>query len=197
MKLTETQQAAVSHRGSNLIVSASAGSGKTEVLARRCFGLITDRAQPCPLDRLLVVTFTRAAAAELRSRVGRMLREAAPHEADHAVRQHLRRQQVLIETAEIGTIDAWCGRLVREHFAETESGIDPGFEVLGSEQAMLLRRETADRLFDWVCTSSDELAAAARDWMRRDMRPDSDLLRRMVLALKPLSRTSRQSAAVV
>ena len=183
MNLTETQQAAVTHRGSNLIVSASAGSGKTEVLARRCLDLVADRTQPCPLDRLLVVTFTRAAAAELRSRVGRMLREAAQRETDRDVRQHLRRQQVLIETAEIGTIDAWCGRLVREHFAETESGIDPGFEILGSEQAMLLRREIADRLFDWICTSSDELAASARNWMRRDTKPDSDLLRRMLLAL--------------
>ena len=183
MKLTEAQQAAVSQRGSNLIVSASAGSGKTEVLARRCLDLVTDSKHPCSLDRLLVVTFTRAAAAELRSRVGKMLREAAQRETNRDLRQHVRRQQVLIDTAEIGTIDAWCARLVREHFAETTTGIDPGFEVLGAEQAALLRWEVAERFFDWVCSSDGELPQMARDWMGRSARPGSDVLREMVITL--------------
>ena len=77
MKLTPSQATAVAHRGSNLLVAASAGAGKTEVLARRCVSLIADPQRRCGIDRLLVVTFTRAAAAELRVRIARMLREEA------------------------------------------------------------------------------------------------------------------------
>jgi ATP-dependent helicase/nuclease subunit A len=113
MKLTDSQRAAIDYRGSNLLVAASAGSGKTEVLARRCVALIADPAQPCDVERLLVVTFTRAAAAELRVRIARMLREAAEQSAAAGPRAHLRRQELLVETADIGTIDAWCGRIVR------------------------------------------------------------------------------------
>lgn len=183
MNLTESQQTAVEHRGSNLLVAASAGSGKTEVLARRCVSLIADSQDHCRIDQLLVVTFTRAAAAELRARVGKMLREAAAETRDRQLRDHLRRQEVLVDTAEIGTIDAWCARLVREHFAATATGVDPAFAVLGAEQAVLLRSEVADALFEWIYTADDGLAADARDWIRRYQRPSDDFLRGLVLGL--------------
>ncbi|HQL53478.1 MAG TPA: UvrD-helicase domain-containing protein, partial [Phycisphaerae bacterium] len=118
MNLTASQRRAVEHRGSNLLVSASAGAGKTEVLAQRCVGLIADPQRPCDIDRLLVVTFTRAAAAELRVRIADMLRRTVAHTSAGPLQRHLRRQQLLVQAAEIGTIDAWCGRLVREHFAQ-------------------------------------------------------------------------------
>ncbi|MBU0616824.1 MAG: UvrD-helicase domain-containing protein [Planctomycetes bacterium] len=183
MNLTDSQRAAVEHRGSNLLVAASAGSGKTEVLARRCMSLIADPQHPCRVDRLLVVTFTRAAAAELRARVGRMLRETASETRDHRLRDHLRRQEVLVDVAEIGTIDAWCARVVREHFTTTEGGIDPAFGVLGGEQATLLRNEVLDQLFEWVYTADDELAEAARAWILRHSKPSDAFLREIVLEL--------------
>ncbi len=181
MNLTPAQQRAIAHRGSSLLVSASAGSGKTEVLARRCVSLLVDTAAPCEVERLLVVTFTRAAAAELRVRVARMLRAAAAQTRDAASRRHLRRQELLVDAAEIGTIDAWCGRLVREHFAA--AGVDVAFTTLSAEEAALLRGEVLDMLFERVHRGGDELAAAARRWIARGPTPDDAFLRRLVAQL--------------
>jgi ATP-dependent helicase/nuclease subunit A len=180
MDLTPGQQRAVEHRGSSALVAASAGSGKTRVLACRCVALIADAAHPCQIDQLLVVTFTRAAAAELRTRVGQMLREETVKTRDPRRRDHLRRQEVLIDAADIGTIDAWCGRIVREHFAATPTGIDPNFTVLGEEQAALLRSQVLDELFEWVYTADDELAERARGWILRNARPGDEFLRGLV-----------------
>ena len=183
MNLTERQHAAVEHRGSSLLVTASAGSGKTEVLAQRCVSLIADAGHPCGIDRILAVTFTRAAAAELRVRVGRMLRDAAHATTDRRLRQHLRRQDVLLDSADIGTIDSWCATIVREHFASGQGGIDPAFAVLSSEQAMLLRGAVADELIEWVCTSDEAAAVAGRDCIARHTKPSDAFLRDWVLAL--------------
>ena len=179
MKLTPSQLAAVEHRGSNLLVAASAGSGKTEVLARRCVSLIADARRPCAVNRMLVVTFTRAAAAELRARIAAMLRDAADQADSRALRDHLRTQQVLIDTADIGTIDAWCQRIVREHC--NEAGVDAEFAVLGEQEAALLRQETLAELFDWIYTSPEPLAADARGWIRRNTSPSDDFLRRLIV----------------
>jgi len=180
MKLTPAQHQAVEHRGSNLLVAASAGSGKTEVLAQRCVDLIADLHNPCAIDRLLVVTFTRAAAAELRVRVADMLRSRAQTLRQTDLRDHLRHQALLVDAADIGTIDAWCGRIVREHFAP--AGIDPAFAVLSEQEALLLRGEVLEELFEWIYTADDE-PAAARDWIDRHNRPSDEFLRMLILEL--------------
>jgi len=177
-KLTPQQRAAVTQRGSSLLVSASAGSGKTEVLARRCLERVCEEQQPCAIDQLLVVTFTRAAAAELRVRVAELLRRRAATTREARLRAHLRRQAALIDAADIGTIDAWCGRIVREHFAAAE--VDPGFRVLSEEQAGLLRREVLDELFEWVYTADEAVARSAREWVRRNRKPRDGFLREWV-----------------
>ncbi|MBK8916056.1 MAG: UvrD-helicase domain-containing protein [Phycisphaerales bacterium] len=164
MRLTETQAQAVSHRDGNLLISASAGSGKTEVLARRVVQLLADAERPCPIDAIAVVTFTRAAAAELRERVARMLRERAASESDAALRRNLHIAEALIDAAQIGTIDSWCGRIVREHFAD--AGVDPAYRVLAEQEAALLRARVLDELFEWVFTADAEVATAAREWLR-------------------------------
>lgn len=181
MNLTASQRRAVEHRGSNLLVSASAGAGKTEVLAQRCVGLIADSQRPCDLDRLLVVTFTRAAAAELRVRIADMLRRAATNAPAGPLQRHLRRQQLLVQAAEIGTIDAWCGRLVREHFAQ--AGVDVAFTVLGGQDAQVFRAAVLDELFDWIHGANDPLAADARAWVSRATSPDDGFLRDLVAGL--------------
>ena len=183
MNLTERQQEAVDYRGSNLLVSASAGSGKTEVLARRCAALIADPETPLDVNRLLVVTFTRAAAAELRVRVAKMLRQSAvvaQQTRNRALHEHLRRQQILLDTAEIGTIDGWCARIVRENFAAVPGGIDPSFGILGEEDAALLRRGTLDDLFHWIYTSDAQQAEQAREWLLRGSKPGDFFLRAMI-----------------
>jgi len=181
VRLTESQRRAIEHRGSSLLVSASAGAGKTEVLARRCAALVADPQRPCGVERLLVVTFTRAAAAELRLRVARMLREQADRATDATLREHLRRQELLVGAADIGTIDAWCGRIVREHFAE--AGVDPVFTTLSEEDAHLLRGRVLDELLTWVHQDATPLAQAARRWIACAAVPDDTFLRQLVARL--------------
>lgn len=181
MKLTDAQAAAVTHRGSNLLVSASAGSGKTQVLAERCLHLLSDEEAGCDVTQLLVLTFTRAAASELRARIGRRLREAARIAERPDARARLMRQALRIDLAEIGTIDAWCQRQVREHFAAC--GADPAFRLLSEEDALLLRREALDELFEWVGAADDPAAREARRWLRRSGQATDDWLRGAVRAL--------------
>src|SRR5574337_987759 len=122
-----------------------------------------------------------------------MLSEEAAASRDPRRRDHLRRQAVLLDTADIGTIDAWCGRVVREHFAHatfagaapvaagepgTSAGIDPAFSVLDEKEAALLHNEVAEELFRWIYTAeSNALAAAARAWIARSVRPNDSFLR--------------------
>lgn len=181
MKLTAAQRRVVEHRGRSALVSASAGSGKTTVLAQRCLALVSDPAAGVNIDDLLIVTFTRAAAAELRSRIAQSLRSAAGRSREPRTAAHLRRQIVRLDSAHIGTIDAWCARIVRDHYAELD--IDPAFTTLDAEAASLLREHTLDELMEWIATSEDETAAAGRDWLRRHVEPDEKLIRSIVASI--------------
>lgn len=143
--LTEEQLAAVQLTGQSVIVSAAAGSGKTTVLAERCAYLVCDAPLPerCGVDQLLVLTFTEAAAAEMRSRIVEAIRrrcEAAPQE------HRLREQQVLAEAAQISTIHGFCLWIIRRWF--DQAGIDPMASVLDAEETSLLKREVLDELFE-------------------------------------------------
>lgn len=181
IRLTPEQQAAIEYRDSSLLVAASAGSGKTEVLARRCVALLTEGDAPALIEQLLVVTFTRAAAAELRVRIARMLTEEAASARSVDRRRHLRRQALLVEAADICTIDAWCARVVRQH--AVEAGVDPTFGILDDLQADVIREEALGELFSWIYEAEDELAAAARAWIGCFPRPEDDVLRDLILRL--------------
>ena len=139
---TLSQRAAVTHVEGALLVSAAAGSGKTAVLAARCVHLVCDASTPCDVDQLLVLTFTRAAAGEMRERIENRLRERV--ETSHDPR--LLRQLRLIERASITTLDGFCASLVRSNFHLL--GIDPAFAILAPEDASLLKAEVVDRLLD-------------------------------------------------
>ena len=121
---TPEQRMVIDRRDDNILVSASAGSGKTAVLVRRILAYLTDPEKPCDIDNLLVVTFTRAAAAEMKERIGRAIREALDEDPENA---HLQRQSTLIHNAQITTIDGFCSWLVRNYCYRTE--LEPGFRV--------------------------------------------------------------------
>ena len=138
---TPAQLRGIRTTGRSLLVSAAAGSGKTAVLAERCAHLVCDAEDPCDVDELLVVTFTEAAAAEMKSRIGHALRakaRAAPSE-------RLTHQLALLDRASISTLHGFCSRLLRQHFHAV--GLDPGFSVLDADDARLLRNEVARQLF--------------------------------------------------
>ena len=133
-KWTPAQRAAIEDRGGALLVSAAAGSGKTAVLTERAVRLITDPEHPVDADRLLIVTFTNAAAAELRARIGQSLLKRSQAEPGNGA---LRRQRMLLQRAPICTIDAFCLNLLRKHFQALD--IPPDFSPADPGSVELLR----------------------------------------------------------
>ena len=160
-KWTPAQQAAIADRGGALLVSAAAGSGKTAVLTERAVQLITDPEQPVNADRLLIVTFTNAAAAELRARIGQALLHRSQLQPGNAM---LRRQRMLLQRAPICTIDAFCLNLLHKHFQALDippdfAPADPGTVQLlrGTALAETLETPTATRISAplQTCTARD------------------------------------------
>ncbi len=134
---TENQRLAITARGGQIVVGAAAGSGKTTVLVERIVSILTDEAHPVDADRLLVVTFTNAAAAEMAARVkARIATLVAENPAD----RRLRRQQLLLMRAQISTVDSFCSALLREHFCELD--LSPDFSV-GSDAVIAQLRANA------------------------------------------------------
>ena len=136
MKWTEEQQKVIDVRRKNILVSAAAGSGKTAVLVERILSMITDEKKPVDIDRLLVVTFTNAAAAEMRERIRDALERRADEAPDHV---HLQRQLVLVHNAKITTIHSFCLHVLRNHFQL--AGIDPSFRVADEGRCCFLSRK--------------------------------------------------------
>ena len=136
MKWTEEQQKVIDTRDRNILVSAAAGSGKTAVLVARILALVTDPARPVDIDRLLIVTFTNAAAGEMRQRIRDALEARAEEAPENA---HLQRQLVLIHNAQITTIHSFCLQVLRSHFHMI--GLDPGFRIADEGEMLLLRQD--------------------------------------------------------
>ena len=122
MKWTKDQQKVIDLRDSNILVSAAAGSGKTAVLVERIIQEVTQDEHPIDIDRLLVVTFTKAAAAEMRQRVGRAMENAL---TDRPGDKRLQRQLSLLHNAQITTIDSFCQNIIRNYFHVID--LDPVF----------------------------------------------------------------------
>ena len=152
---TPAQRAAIEDRGGGLLVSAAAGSGKTAVLTERAVRLITDPARPVDADRLLIVTFTNAAAAELRARIGESLLRLS--QADPA-NGWLRRQRMLLQRAPICTIDAFCLDLLRRHFEELD--IPPDFAPADAGSVQMLREAALADTLEAACQDPDFCAFA-------------------------------------
>ena len=146
MNFTPSQSAAIFSRGSSILVSAGAGSGKTRVLTERLMAYIAPKEAgtiPAELDSFLIITFTRAAAGELRGRIASALTDRLREEPDSA---HLRRQLSLSRNARISTIHAYCADLLREYAAQ--AGISPAFRILEEERAERLRSAALDRVLE-------------------------------------------------
>ena len=140
---TKQQQAAIQSRSGSLIVSAAAGSGKTAVLVQRVLEWITDPKDPCGIDELLVVTFTNAAAAEMRSKISDELhRRLAERPEDSG----LRRQLALLGSSRIQTVHSFCQSLLREHFSLC--GVDPDFRLADETQCALLKEQALSAVLE-------------------------------------------------
>jgi len=149
-KATAAQAAAIRSRGSAVLVSAGAGSGKTKVLTERLMGYLRDPDEKVDLDRFLIITFTRAAAGELR---GRIMEELAEELAADPGNRRLRRQSALCRRAQIGTIHSFCASLLREnsHLA----GLSPEFKILDEERAAAMKAAALERTLE-LCYEKPE-----------------------------------------
>lgn len=136
IQFTPAQAAAIAARGGSLLVSAAAGSGKTRVLVERVAGLITDPDHPVEADSLLIMTFTNAAAAKLRADITERLAAAVREDPGN---QRLRRQQLRLQRASIGTVDAFCLHFVQQHFSALD--VPPDFETADEASLCRLRQE--------------------------------------------------------
>ena len=141
MAWTNEQQAAIDSRGQTLLLSAAAGSGKTAVLVERIIRRLLDNEYPIDITELLVVTFTKAAAAEMRDRIGTALMKALSETKDPRVE----RQLALLPSAQISTLHAFCQHVIRKYFYTID--LDPAFSIAGEEELNLLRRQVLEDVF--------------------------------------------------
>ncbi len=143
VKWTEEQQKVISLRDRNILVSAAAGSGKTAVLVERILSKITDPEAPVDIDRLLIMTFTRAAAGEMKERISSAIESALYEDPDN---EHLQRQSTLLHTAQITTIDGFCAYIIRNYFHLI--GLDPGYRTADEGELKLLREDVTGKLLE-------------------------------------------------
>ncbi|MBQ7076993.1 MAG: helicase-exonuclease AddAB subunit AddA [Lachnospiraceae bacterium] len=142
-KLTPAQQDVVDARDCDVLVSAAAGSGKTAVLVKRIMGRITDKENPINIDDLMIVTFTNAAAAEMKERIEKALDALIDENAND---QNLQKQAGYIRNAKITTIDGFCNQFLREHFYLI--GFDPDFRIADEGEEKLIEEEVLDRVLN-------------------------------------------------
>ncbi len=140
---TEQQRNAIDARSGSILVSAAAGSGKTAVLVERVIQRITDETKPCPANNLLIVTFTKAAASEMRERIGAALEEKIKYQPNSA---YLQEQQMLLPDAQICTIDSFCNSLVKENFHLLD--ISPDFQIIDASQQSILVSQALEAVME-------------------------------------------------
>ena len=137
------QQKVIDTRNRNLLVAAAAGSGKTAVLVERILSIITDTNHPVDIDRLLVVTFTKAAAAEMRGRIGDAIEARLAKEPDNL---HLQKQFTLLPSAQITTIDSFCLHVIQNYFHKID--LDPAFRIADDSELVLLQKNVVGNLLE-------------------------------------------------
>lgn len=156
---TEEQWQAIVDGGENILVAAAAGSGKTAVLVERIIRRISDESAMLHVDQLLVATFTKAAAAEMRERIRLALERKLEANPDS---EHLRRQLALLNRASITTLHSFCLEVIQRHFQAVQ--LDPAFRVANETEIELLRQDVLEELFEERYASKEPAFARMVDW---------------------------------
>ena len=144
IKWTPRQLQAITERGGDILVTASAGTGKTAVLSGRCVNIVSDKSLCPDVLSMLVLTFTDAAAEQMRSRIAGQLRDALLENQN----AHLRSQLILLAGADIGTIHSFCKRLITEHFYKL--ALDPTFRIIDGDEQELLKADVLEKTIEWA-----------------------------------------------
>lgn len=187
---TTEQQEAINSRGCNLLVAAAAGSGKTAVLVERIITKICDEENPVDIDKLLVVTFTNAAAQEMKERIGIAINKALKA---NPLSRHLYRQSILLNKASITTLHSFCLDLVKENFYLLN--IDPHFRIADETEAELLRLDVLEDLLEGYyenCQDGDAFSALIDAYGGQQ---DDSLIQDLIIKLYLFSRSNPWPAA--
>lgn len=142
-KWTAEQQKVIDLRNRNILVSAAAGSGKTAVLVERIISMILDEKKPIDIDRLLIVTFTKAAANEMRERIGAALEKKLEENPEN---EHLQKQTTLLHHAQISTIHGFCSYIIQNYFHVID--LDPGYRMADEGELKLIKADVAETVLE-------------------------------------------------
>ena len=140
---TNDQKNAILAKNGAVLVSAAAGSGKTAVLVERVIQILTDKNTPCDVDKLLVVTFTKAAAAEMKERINTRISEMLISEPEN---KNLQRQQLMLSSAHISTIHSFCNELIKENFYKLNMSAE--FRIADENEMILLKDEAIQAVLE-------------------------------------------------
>ena len=140
ISFTDEQQSVIDVRDCNILVSAAAGSGKTAVLVERIIQMVLEG---CDIDHLLVVTFTKAAASQMKEKITAAIQKKLMEEPDN---KHLQKQETLIHNAQITTIDSFCQYVLRNNF--NAIGVDPSFRVGDDGELRLLQEDVMQEMLE-------------------------------------------------
>ncbi len=168
---TLQQKQAITARGSDVLVTASAGTGKTAVLSGRCVDIISDKSD---VRNFLVLTFTDAAAEQMRLRIARQLKDAFLEKPDN----HLRYQLILLQGADISTIHSFCKRLITEYFYRLD--IDPTFNIVDGDEQKLLKAEVLEETIDWAWQQSNLRSDLEQLLYRRNLLTNDGFLAKII-----------------
>ena len=172
MQYTKEQRKVIELHNRNLLVAAAAGSGKTAVLVERILHMVMDEVRPVDIDRLLVVTFTKAAASEMRERIGILLEKKLREMPEN---EHLQKQSALLHNAKIMTIDSFCQSVLRNHFEL--AGLDPAFRVADENEIRLIREDILEELLEEkFAEGGEEFLLFADAYQGRGSRLESSIL---------------------
>ncbi len=174
MEWTEQQKRAIVTRGSDVLVTASAGTGKTAVLSGRCVDIVRDKSICPDVWSILVLTFTDMAAEQMRSRIAEQLQAVFEESGD----SHIRYQLMLLQGADISTIHSFCKRLITEYFYKL--GLDPTFRVIDGDEQKLLKTEVLEKVIDWAWQQSNLTAALEQLLYRRDLRTNDGFFSKII-----------------
>jgi len=170
IKWTPQQRLAISRRGSDVLVTASAGTGKTAVLSGRCVDIVSDKKASPSISNMLVLTFTDAAAEQMQQRIREQLKVQLAKDRSNT---HLLTELTLLAGADISTIHSFCKRLITEYFYQLD--IDPNFRVIDADEQTLLKFEALEKTLEWAWGQDHLQAGLDKLFYARDLRPNGSL----------------------
>ncbi|MHC4575589.1 MAG: UvrD-helicase domain-containing protein, partial [Planctomycetota bacterium] len=171
---TPQQLRAIAARDRDILVAASAGTGKTAVLSGRCIDIICDKRACSDVFGILVLTFTEAAAEQMRSRIACRLKDAFLQKQD----PHLRSQLLLLQAADISTIHSFCKRLITEHFYKLD--LDPTFRVIDADEQRLLKAQILEKTVEWAWEQSHLAQGLRQLFYKRNLRMTEGFLAKVI-----------------